>query len=179
VHGTRKLAGPCWLPSTCIRAWPCRSCGTARSPSRWRSTPRSLRCRPRSSRSLLRCRRHGTVRIRGDEPERAGRPPLRQGDPPSRRSGSYPAISCVNTRGKYGLVRPGVASMTHAASYPIPRLDATPDKTRSSGRPSHPSHRRRGSSSVPPSTTSNARPEADRSARTAIGISLVRLSSPG
>ena len=38
-------------PLTCIRAWPCRSCGTARSRSRWRSTRwcRTRRRLPHSS----------------------------------------------------------------------------------------------------------------------------------
>ena len=31
----------CWPPSTSTRVWPCRSCDIARSPSRWRSTPKS------------------------------------------------------------------------------------------------------------------------------------------
>jgi integrase len=39
-------AGRCWPRSTSTRVWPCRSCGTARSPSRWRSTPRSCPRRP-------------------------------------------------------------------------------------------------------------------------------------
>ena len=49
VHGTRKTsrhAAHCWRPSTSTRVWLCRSCGTARSASRWRFTPRSLRPPP-------------------------------------------------------------------------------------------------------------------------------------
>jgi integrase len=41
VFTTRR----CWPPSTCTRAWPYRSSSTARSPSRWRSTPKSYRRR--------------------------------------------------------------------------------------------------------------------------------------
>jgi integrase len=40
VHGTRKRADRYWPPWMCTRVWRCRSCGTARSLSRWRSTPR-------------------------------------------------------------------------------------------------------------------------------------------
>src|SRR5580704_11388518 len=36
----------CWRRWKCIRVWPCRSCGTARSPSRWRSTPKYPRLLP-------------------------------------------------------------------------------------------------------------------------------------
>ena len=36
----------CWRRSTCTRVWPCRSFGTARSPSRWRSTPKYPRLLP-------------------------------------------------------------------------------------------------------------------------------------
>jgi hypothetical protein len=38
-----RHAAPCWRRWTCIRVWPCRSFGTARSRSRWRSTPRCPR----------------------------------------------------------------------------------------------------------------------------------------
>jgi hypothetical protein len=41
VHGTRKSCGSLLAASTSTRAWPCRFCGIARSPSRWRSTPKS------------------------------------------------------------------------------------------------------------------------------------------
>jgi FtsK/SpoIIIE family/Phage integrase, N-terminal SAM-like domain len=41
-----RRAGPCWPPWMCIRALRCRSCDTARSPSRWRSTPSSPRPPP-------------------------------------------------------------------------------------------------------------------------------------
>lgn len=38
VHGTDTRAVRFWPPSTSIPGWPCRSCATARSPSRLRST---------------------------------------------------------------------------------------------------------------------------------------------
>ena len=41
-----RPAGHCWPPSTFTLAWPCRFCGTARSRSRWRSTPRFPRPPP-------------------------------------------------------------------------------------------------------------------------------------
>jgi len=44
VHGTRKTCGSLLAALDTHPVWLCRSCGTARSPSRWRSTPR-LRCR--------------------------------------------------------------------------------------------------------------------------------------
>jgi hypothetical protein len=49
----RRRAGPFWRRSTSARAWLCRSCGTARTPSQWRSTPevRSAPPVPRSGSS--------------------------------------------------------------------------------------------------------------------------------
>jgi hypothetical protein len=41
-----RHAGHCWRLSMSTPAWPCRSCGTARSPSRWRSIPRFPRPPP-------------------------------------------------------------------------------------------------------------------------------------